>query len=55
MVRAVGKIMNHEAALIETLAISLAFAFVGGFLAAKLRDGAAWFVAWLKIPGDRRS
>jgi len=25
------------------------------FLAAKLRDGAAWFVAWLKIPGDRRS
>lgn len=29
--------MHHEAALIETLAISLAFAFVGGFLAAKLR------------------
>ncbi len=29
--------MNHETALIETLAISLAFAFVGGFFAAKLR------------------
>jgi monovalent cation:H+ antiporter-2, CPA2 family len=30
-------IMHSETALIETLAVSMAFAFVGGFLAAKLR------------------
>jgi len=30
-------IMHSETALIETLAISLAFAFVGGFIAARLR------------------
>src|SRR6266700_7235856 len=30
-------IMHSETALIETLAISLAFAFIGGFIAARLR------------------
>ena len=37
MFRDDDRFMHYETALIETLAISLAFAFVGGFLAARLR------------------
>jgi predicted Kef-type K+ transport protein len=42
--------MPHETSLIATIAVSLGFAFVGGFIAIRLRLPPWWATCWRALP-----
>ena len=46
--------MPHETALIAIIAMGLVTAFVGGFIATKLRRGESFTVSWQHLPDEPR-